>query len=293
MRRLFFLLPLLLPAAASCGRSDAPVQRTYELRGQVLALRTDIREVRLAHEEIPGYMPAMSMSFAVKDPALLDGLERGDTIRATLVVTDTDAWLSRLEKTGHGPVREEQPEEADAAPAAPPPDLLEPGQPVPDTTFTDQAGRTFSLAATRGKAVALTFIYTRCPLPTFCPRLDRHFLAAQKQAQARADLRGRVQFLTVSFDPAFDTPAVLEQHAASIGADLASWRFLTADQATVDRFATKFGVAILREDDEGQSITHNLRTAVIAPDGRLVRIFTGADWSPDELVAALAATLGS
>jgi protein SCO1/2 len=299
MRRYRFItiatVLLALLSLGGCRSSSPPAEsgRRYEVRGQVLGVRPEIREIRLAHEEIPGYMPAMSMSFGVKDVSLLTGLQRGDLVRATMVVTETDAWLSAIEKAGHGPVAEETEADAATTPARPAPDLLEPGQPVPDETFTDQHGRAFHLADTRGTAVALTFIYTRCPLPNFCPRMDRNFLAAQRQIAARAELRDRVQLLSVTFDPAFDTPAVLAQHASSIGADLASWRFLTADQETIDAFATRFGVAIVREVDGRVDITHNLRTAVIAPDGRIAKIFSGTDWTADELVATLAATLGS
>jgi protein SCO1/2 len=262
------------------------------VRGQVLGVRADIREVRMAHEEIPGYMPAMRMSFGVRDVALLQGLTRGDLVRATLTVTDDDAWLSAIEKTGHAEVRPGPEEEAAAAAAAAPHELLEPGQPVPDEEFFDQNGERLKLADLQGRALALTFIYTRCPLPTFCPLMDRQFLAAQQKV-AGTPLEGRVTFLTVTFDPAFDTPAVLRQHAVRIGADLASWRFLTADQATIDRFAGRFGVSVIREEDGLADITHNLRTAVIGPDGRLATILPGGDWTPDQLVAALAAALGS
>jgi protein SCO1/2 len=292
MRRfvIFLMLCGLLPIM-SCGKPAPPPERTHEVTGQVLGVRPEIREVRLAHDEIPGYMPAMAMSFAVKDPSLLQGLQRGDMVRATLVVTDTDAWLSSIDRTGHAPVVEAADTDEAQSPAAPPPDLLEPGQPVPDLTFTDQDDRTFMLAGVRGRAVALTFIYTRCPLPNFCPRMDRLFLAVQKEVAGRQDLRGRVQLVSVSFDPAFDTPAVLKQHAASIGADLDSWRFVTADPGAIDSFATRFGVSIVRETNGTLEITHNLRTAVIGPDGRLLKVFPGSDWTPQQVVAELAAAL--
>jgi protein SCO1/2 len=287
-------LPLLLLATA-CGQAGSPAQKTYPLRGQVLAVRTDVREVRISHEEIPGYMAAMTMSFGVRDAAELAGLGRGDLVAATLVVTDTDAWLIGLQKVGHAEVEDS---EADAsgsasAPARPAPELLEPGQAVPDEAFVDQNGQPFSLAAARGKAVALTFIYTRCPLPNFCPRMDRHFLAAQRLVATRPSLKDRVQFVSVSFDPAFDTPPVMKQHMASLGADASSWRFVTADQNTIERFATRFGVSIVRENADRLEIVHNLRTAILAPDGRLVTILNGGDWTPEQLVSELAATLTS
>jgi protein SCO1/2 len=288
MRR-YTVLPLLLAVLAGCRPAQEPAPKTYEVRGQVLAVRRDIREIRVDHEEIPGYMAAMTMSFAVEDEKLLSGLERGDLVRATLNVTDTDAWLSTIEKVGHAAIAERPPDVS--SPPTAPLELLEPGQPVPDETFTDQEGRAFAFAGTRGRAVALTFIYTRCPLPNFCPRMDRNFLQAQRLVEARAELRGKVQFVSVSIDPGYDTPAIMKQHAASIGADLSSWRFLVAEPARVDRFAGRFGVSIVRESGDSLDITHNLRTAVIGPDGRLVRVLPGADWTPEELVRELVASL--
>jgi protein SCO1/2 len=221
---------------------------------------------------------------------LVERLERGDLVRATLHVTETDAWLSAIQRTGAAPVADD-PAEADA-PAAPT-DLLEPGQAVPDTHFTDQDGQAFDFGQVRGKAVAVTFIYTRCPLPTFCPLMDRHFARAQRLAAGRADLAGRVQLVTVSFDPAFDTPAVLKQHARAVGADESTWRFVTAPAATVDEFAARLGVAVVRERDEAGGIVHNLRTAVIAPDGRIHVILSGGDWTPERLVEELGRALQS
>lgn len=285
-------LVILLLASAACGQGQGQGPKTYPIRGQVLGVRPDIREVRLSHEDIPGYMAAMTMSFAVKDAAALRGLSRGDLVSATLVVTENDAWLSDLQKVGHSEVKDSD-QEAAAGPAPPAPEILEAGQVVPEEAFVDQDGAPFSLSAARGKAVALTFIYTRCPLPNFCPRMDRNFLAAQRLVATRPALKDRVVFVSVSFDPSFDTPPVLKQHMASIGADPASWHFVTGKQETIDRFATRFGVSIVREDAASREIVHNLRTAVVAPDGRLVTILTGGDWTPEQLVAELAATLTS
>lgn len=276
---------------AGCG-STSPDVRTYEVRGQVLGVRPEIREVMLAHEEIVGYMPPMSMSFGVKDAALLSGLQRGDLIRATLHVAETDAWLSTIEKTGHAEVTPEpEPGTDPAKPAGGPTTLLEPGQPVPETTLTDQDGKPFSIADARGKAVALTFIYTRCPLPTFCPLMDRHFAAAQRLIENRPDLRGRARLVSVSFDPTYDTPTVLREHAARVGAKPDAWRFVTADVDVIDGFALAFGVSVIRDEKDAANIVHNLRTAVVGPDGRVRTILSGGDWTPEQLVRELASSL--
>src|SRR6185295_11210335 len=126
-------------------------------------------------------------------------------------------------------------------------ELIEPGQPVPDQTFVDEQGRARRLSEFKDRALAITFIYTRCPMPTFCPLMDRHFASLQKDIKADAALRGRVHLLSVSFDPAYDTPAVLKRHAATLGADPALWTFLTGARDEIDRFGMRFGVSVARE----------------------------------------------
>jgi protein SCO1/2 len=132
----------------------------------------------------------------------------------------------------------------------------------------------------------MTFIYTRCPLPTFCPLMDRHFAALQKTLKADPALKN-VKLVTISFDPTTDTPAVLKKHAKSLDADLARWTFLTGDRDDVDQFAARFGVSVSRALNDARDITHNLRTAVIGADGKLVKVYTGNDWSPEQVLADL------
>jgi protein SCO1/2 len=151
--------------------------------------------------------------------------------------------------------------------------------------LTDHEGKPLALSSWRGSAVAVTFIYTRCPLPQFCPLMDRRFADVQRIAESDAVLAGKVHLLSVSFDPDHDTPAVLQAHAGKVGADASLWRFATAPPATVDTFAAAFGVNVIREQDT--TITHNLRTAVVGPDGRVVALYDGNEWTSDQLIADL------
>ena len=144
----------------------------------------------------------------------------------------------------------------------------------------------------RGQAIAVTFIYTRCPLPNFCPLMDRHFKSVQEVVRGDDSLRGRVRLLSVSFDPAHDRPAVLAAHARQLGADPGIWSFLTGEREAIDRFASGFGVSIVREDAAPADITHNLGTAVIDPEGRLSAVLRGNEWTPQDLVAALRQAVG-
>jgi protein SCO1/2 len=165
--------------------------------------------------------------------------------------------------------------------------VLDVGDAAPDVILADEHGQTRTLSEWRGRTLAVTFIYTRCPLPDFCPRMDRNFADAQRAILADPKLRERAHLLSVSFDPEYDKPTVLAAHAKRAGAEPATWNFVTGTRQAIDEFAGKFGVSVIRDDKESQQIVHNLRTAVIAGNGKIVRIFSGNDWTPAELVAAI------
>lgn len=269
---------LLALVAAACSRP--PQGKEYELKGQILALRPDRNEVVVKHEDIPGFMPAMTMPYKVKEGLLADK-EPGDLITATLVVAETDAHLSAMTKTGHAAIPG-----TDAAPVTPGFDILREGEQVPDDRLVDENGAPLPLSSLRGHRVALTFMYTQCPFPEFCPLMDRNFVAVQNTIKESPELAD-VRLVSVSFDPAFDTPSVLKKHARTLRADPRIWHFVSGDPTEITRFAARFGVAV--ERPEGQPITHNLSTAVIDPAGRLVRLRAGNSWTPAELVADLKA----
>jgi protein SCO1 len=279
MRGLWVPVLAALLLAGCGGTADAPA-REYQLQGQVLAVRPERSEVVIKHEDIKGFMPGMTMPFKVKDGALLQGKAPGDLVTATLVVAEVEAHLRTLEKTGHAPL--------DAPAPAPPSDIREPGETLTDAKFIDQNGAPASLSAYRGHRVALTFIYTRCPLPEFCPLMDRHFAAVQKTVSSTPALAD-VRLVTVTLDPAFDTPAVLKPYAARRGADPKIWSFLTGEPAEINRFGSQLGIYVEHNPQSAIDITHNLRTLVIDPDGRLVKVHNGNSWTPSELVADLTA----
>jgi protein SCO1/2 len=267
------------------GCDDRDAARQYELRGQILALRADTHEVLIRHGDIHGFMPGMTMPFKVRDERLLHGKAVGDLVTARLMVGRDDAWLATLDKTGSAPV-----EEAAAFPAASFAAPAKAGDVAPDAALTDQTGAPLTMSDWRDAAVAVTFIYIRCPLPQFCPLMDRRFADVQRAVLEDQALHGRVRLLSVSFDPANDTPAAMAAHAAKVGADPSIWRFATAPAETVDRFAANFGVNVVREPDG--TITHNLRTTVIAPGGRVLSVHDGGDWTAAQVVEDLRAALG-
>jgi protein SCO1/2 len=167
--------------------------------------------------------------------------------------------------------------------------VIQPGDLVKDAALLDQDGKARRLSDWRGHRLALTFVYTRCPLPEFCPLMNQHFRAVQTTVAATPALAD-VRLLTMTLDPAYDTPKVLKPFATGAGADPARWTFLTAEPAEAARFMEQFGILVERDPSNEVQITHNLRTAVIGADGRLKTVHTGNRWLPDELVADLTAT---
>lgn len=266
--------------AAACDRE--PPARQYELTGQILAIDTARNEVLIKHESIRNFMPAMTMPFTVKDPSLLSGREPGDLVTATLVVGETSAHLSSLTRTGHAKL-EAPPVVSDS------PRILMPGEQVADALLVDQQEKARPFSSFKGHRVAITFMFTRCPFPDFCPLMDSHFAAVQKSVRSAPDMRD-VRLISMTLDPEFDTPAVLSRHAARLGADPAIWSFVTAEPEAAGRFARQFGIFTERDLGSGANLTHNLRTAIVDADGRIVRVHSGNDWTPADLVADLKAT---
>lgn len=270
------LLTVLVAASATLAGCTRGKQ--YPLQGQVIAVDRARQEVTIKHGDIAGLMEGMTMPFRVSDPGLLNGLEVGDLVNGTLVVKDYSGYLTSLQRTGHEAV---PPSEAPAAM------VLQPGEPVPNVPLIDETGAPHTLADWRGKVLVVTFIYTRCPFPDFCPKMDRQFKSVQTQVLADATLRDHVRLLSVSFDPAFDTPAVLAAHGKQLGADPRVWHFGTGDRDAINQLASRFGVSVLREGTTAEGVTHNLRTIVIGTDGTVQTAFTGSDWTPAELITAV------
>jgi protein SCO1/2 len=278
-----FSIRLLLVAVVLTACSRTPPAREYQLQGQILDIKPDTREVLVKHGDIPGFMPAMTMPYTVGDAKLLSDKQPGDLITATLVVGETEAHLSQMTRTGHAPIEDA------SAPAITASDMLKAGEAVPDTPLVDENNRARPLTSLKGHRVAVTFIYTRCPQPDFCPLMDRNFVAIQNEIMKTPGL-GDVRLVSVSFDPAYDTPAVLKAHAQTLKADPAVWHFVTADAADIKGFAAKFGVSAVPGGYENPNvITHNLTTAVIDPNGVLVKMRAGNTWTPADLIADLEA----
>lgn len=276
---IFLLFPVALLAAA-CDNV-----KHYEMKAQVLSVNRDRQELLVKHEEITGFMMAMTMPYKVQSSGLLDNLGAGDLITAQLEVRDGTGIITAVTKTGTAPPDTPQPAQVTRSGF----ELIKDGEEVPNQAFVDQDGRERTFADVRdGRAVALTFIYTKCPMPTFCPMMDRNFVEVQKQIKADPSLVDKVRLLSVSFDPQNDTPPVLKAHAKGLGADPSIWTFVTGNRDDIDRFSMNFGVTLIRgEAPNPDEIGHTLRTAIVDREGRLVKSYTGNEWTPDQIVADL------
>ena len=273
--RRFCWVAVWIVVAAGCSR-----ERRFDIEGQVLAVDQARRLLTLKHGDVKGFMPGMTMPFTVEDRRALSERRPGELIKATLVVTENAGRLEHIVRTGEAPL---PPEAVTEVPRV----VLAPGDPVPDASFTDQQGRTRRLSEWRGRAIAVTFIYTRCPLPDFCPLLDRNFTVVQRKVLDSGELAANVHLLSVTFDPRYDTPDVLRAHARKVGSNDAVWTWLTGNEIEIDRFASSLGVSILRGDQPLAEITHNLRTVVLDREGRVQQVFNGNDWKPEDLLAVL------
>jgi protein SCO1/2 len=283
----FFSLPIILLTLAllsSCHRSAAPAAKHYAFTGHVVSIDTQEQSALINGDSVPGFMDAMAMSYKVKPATMLTQLEPGDSISADLVnipPTDDngspDYWLENIKVTAHAPIPPAVSANALHMPV--------PGEDVPDFVFTNQSGKRISLKQYRGKTLLLTFIYTRCPFPDFCPRMSSNFAEVDKQLAANPAL-AKTHLLSISFDPEHDTPKVLHDYAFSVAhthdsALFNRWEFAVPSAANLPKIADFFALTV---KPEGGMITHNLSTAVIGPDGKIVKWYHGSDWQPSDLI---------
>lgn len=273
---------LLLLVASSCGKQQPSTDLvTFEVRGVVISINMEKRRVVMDHEEIPNYMKAMTMPFRVKDSTLLLKIQPGDTVEGILAVSRTESWLESLTVVGSG----EEPESPSSAADSIFRRIYKVGEVLPDFTFVNQENKTVRLSDFRGKAVGVTFIYSRCPLPDFCIQMTSYFARVQKNLKEDRLLDGKWHLLTVSFDPDFDKPDVLKKYGKAYEADFRTWDFVTGNLGTIRDFAD--GLELVIEDDEGGLLAHNLRTAVVAPNGVLAAVYKGNEWTVQELEDAI------
>jgi protein SCO1/2 len=274
------LLMTLVLVVMGCGKKEEKKQTdlvTFPLRGEVVAIDTTKLRVTIAHEEIPEYMKAMTMAFKVKNPTLLKNLQVGDSVQGTLAVSRTESWLETLTVLGST-----EPPQALAADEVQFHRLFKEGEPMPDFSFVNQDGKRVRFSDFRGKVLAFTFIYTRCPLPDFCIRMTDYFSRIQKTLDNDPALRGKWHLMSISFDPQNDTPEVLKKYGRNYRADFSTWDFVVDKISTIQELGNGFDLTFY--DDEGGLIAHNLRTVLIDPKGNLAQVIKDNEWKPEEVV---------
>jgi protein SCO1/2 len=270
-------------SGATPGAVTSPSQnfKVYRLRGKVIRTDSAKGEVTLNHDAIPGFMDAMTMPYKLKDPAILGELHPGDVLTADLLVSpdpNADVLLDHLVV-----IAQAKPDYKPAVTYHVP----APGDVVPDFKLRDQDGRTIHLAQFKGNALLITFIYTRCPLPNFCPLVTRNFAQMKKELEASAGLLAKTQLLSVSFDPDHDTPERLRAYGAQyIGSDAPSalehWDFAVPDKPVLFEMARFFDVGITNGPDE--TLTHTLSTTLVGPDGKVARFYPGNEWTVQQVM---------
>jgi protein SCO1 len=263
-----------------------PKPKQYHLSGTVISKSIDTQQITVAHDDIPGFMAAMTMPYSVRDMHGLEQVQPGDKIVADVVVqSSSNYWLEHIlitDQSGRGkPLPGEN-----AAPLAA-------GAAVPDVPLVNQDGKTIHLSDFKGKAVLLTFIYTRCPNPDFCPRVSGQFAALEKQlAQSPADL-ARTQLLSISIDPSYDTPAVLRKYGlAYMGGDparFAHWEFAVSSPDDLKQLASAFDLVYYQQDNQ---IVHSMDTILLAPNGTVAQTWTDNDWTTADMLSAVEQTAG-
>ena len=264
--------------AAVAAPTVGPNAKRYPLKGVVTKVDPARAQVTVQHEEIPGYMSAMTMAFPIRDdPKVIAFLRPGDRIEARLVVDGDNYFLEEVLTKGFVPT----PTPFGGSGIKPEPNKgVAIGDTIPDFTLTDQTGARVKLSQFRGQPVAVTFVYSRCPVATACPLTVARF--SKIDAGLKKDNFGAL--LCVTVDPENDTPAVLKEYAAHVGADPKRWKFLTGDPRDVARVAERFGV--LYYPDKAQ-IVHSQAVAIVGPDGKLATVYYGEQWEPETVLQDL------
>ena len=277
MKKNLAIIALALITGWACASEEPRDERRYDVKGKVVSVDAENGTVTLDHEAIGDFMAAMTMPFPLKDQWAFEYLEPGNRLNAVLVVSSNEYWLEDV-------VISEAPAPLDED-TVPPARL---GEPVPNVELVNQDGAAIRIADYAGKALLITFIYTRCPLADFCPRMTAQFTALERMLKEEPGLYDKTHLLAISFDPAYDTPEKLRQYAldeAHVAADAFShWEFATGTPDAVGELARFLNLEYSGEDE---NIVHNLRTAVVAPDGTLFELHTGNSWTPDDLLETL------
>jgi protein SCO1/2 len=281
--RIFFLIALSLAGTSNCRRQHANEKR-YDLNGKVVAVEKEKHLVTIAHDDIKDYMPGMTMPFPLREEWAYEVLVPGDQITATLVVDGNQSWLENVIITQ---------ESTDTSTASSTGGSVEakPGDEVPNFGLVNQDGKTIGIHDYRGKALLLTFIYTRCPLPEYCTLMSNNFAQIEGESRKQPALYAKSHLLSITIDPDYDTAKVLRSYGSAHTGRYSDetfdhWEFASGTKDQVKGIAQFFGLRYFADNDQ---IIHGLRTVIISPDGKVYKVYRGNDWKPDDVLKELQA----
>ncbi|MDF1825229.1 MAG: SCO family protein [Verrucomicrobiales bacterium] len=278
--RLFSLFICTLGIFLSgCDRSVEPATRIFPVRGVVQKQMDDPAMMLIDHEEIPGFMPRMIMPFRVLDPAEFDGIKPGMVVTLNFHVTDSDSWASDVTPTGEtGAITLEE--------RATSKKLLGIGDTLSDFEFLDENGKPVRISDFRGMPVALTFVFSRCPVPEYCPRMMDHFARVREKLDTDPEAPEAYRLLTISFDSEYDSPEIMKSWGSRFGhAEGQAWSLLsTPDSTTIDAVSSEIG---LRFGEANGTLQHNLRTVVLDREGVIRALYTDETWEIVDLIDAI------
>lgn len=271
---------LIFLISAGCSR-QAPA-KTYPLEGQVIAVDPAAHTLTIAHQDVPGLMKGMTMPFVVGEDStwVFKAIAPGDEVHATLVLSDHPE-LRDVNFTKHSEFAG-QGESSMHIPQV--------GEQVPDIKLVNQSGHAIQLRQFEGKPLLLTFIYTRCPFPDYCPRMSSNFAQVLQDLQKNPQAFPQTQLLSISFDNKDDTPAVLrkygEAYVGHVDPKFQHWQFASGSTEQIRKAAEFFGLTYNKQNGQ---IIHSLSTVLIDKDGKVLKVYFGNSWKPEDVAAEFAA----
>jgi protein SCO1 len=279
----FLPIVVLIWAGLAAGCQSAP-EKHYPIQAEVISANPAKELITVKHGDIPGLMPAMTMTYQVAEPRRIESLQPGDKITADLVVSESKGRLEKIVLVAKGDGK---------TPPGTTQRIPEKGDAVPEFALVNQDGKIIHLSSYHGKVLLVTFIYTRCPLPDFCPRMNENFHAVQKLLQEVPGATERAEFLSISFDPEHDTPAVLKHYASlykksAPGEKSFAWQFAAPSTKDLPELAQFFGLVYQPEQAQ---IVHSLSTTVIGPDGKVQKWYADNEWTPADAAQAISSLL--
>ena len=262
----------------------------YPIRGVVQKVDSEAGSVFLKHESVPGLMPAMTMEYPLENPAELSELHPGDRIAATMLADKGPGGLrhlrlAELDVIGQGKPDESVPSGQFHMPAV--------GEVLPNFVLLDQSGRHLHMKDLRGKVVAITFIYTRCPVADYCPRMSRNFAEIDQALAKDPALYRKTHMLSISFDPGYDTPAVLRSYGEAYTGRYTQerfdhWTFAVPGTKELPAIQRWFGIGIT---PAAGTLQHSLSTVIAGADGRVVAFYPTNEWTVAEAMKVIGAAV--